>query len=362
MPNESPVYIVTGGAGFIGANLVAELMRRERGAHVYVVDDFRTGSYASIVEACVRADVGPFTGTVMPDDVAELNWHPAIEGLRPKAVFHLAAITDTLEFDEKKMLAANSAPFPDILDACAGAGVPLVYASSGATYGTPPHSGSRTPFPESAAGFPLNVYGFSKWLMDAELARNFERCERDGEQRPHAVGLRYFNVFGPGEARKGKMASMVWHLTNQVLDGGRPRLFRDGEHERDQVFVEDVVACTLAAASPGATPGIYNCGSGRTTSFNEMIEAINKALGTDIEPEYFDMPETMRATYQHYTCADMSRTANGLGHRPRCSPMDAMIRYARHILTERRRRGQPVRIPDTGEPASGCQSCGGASA
>lgn len=352
MPNQTPVYIVTGGAGFIGSNLVAELMRRQPRADIYVVDDFRTGSYANIVEACERAGVGPFRGTVMPDDIAELNWQPAIEGLQPRAVFHLAAITNTLEFDEKKMLAANSEPFSDILDACAGAGVPLVYASSGATYGTPPESETRTPFPESAAGSPQNVYGFSKWLMDVELFRHFDRCERDGERRPHVAGLRYFNVFGPGEARKGKMASMVWHLTNQILDGHRPRLFHAGEHERDQVFVDDVVACTLAAAEKGVTPGVYNCGSGRTTSFNQIVDAINEALGTSVEPEYFDMPAEMLATYQHYTCADMSQTARAVNHRPLWSPMDAMMKYARQIVADRQRLGQPIRISGVSQGVS----------
>ena len=96
------------GAGFIGANLCARLKAREPQAHVVIVDDFRTGSYANIVEACERAGVGPFRGTVMPDGVGDLNWQPAVEGLQPRAVFHLAAITDTLEFDEKKMLAANA--------------------------------------------------------------------------------------------------------------------------------------------------------------------------------------------------------------------------------------------------------------
>jgi ADP-L-glycero-D-manno-heptose 6-epimerase len=352
MGKDTPVYIVTGGAGFIGSNLVAELMRRQPSAHIYVVDDFRTGSYANIVDACERAGVGPFRGTVMPDDVGELNWQPAVEGLQPRAVFHLAAITDTLEFDEKKMLSANTEPFGDILDACAGAGVPLVYASSGATYGTPPESEARRPFPESSAGRAQNVYGFSKWLMDAELFRHFERCERDGERRPHVVGLRYFNVFGPGESCKGKMASMVWHLTNQILDGGRPRLFRDGEHERDQVFVEDVVSCTLAAAEKGVRPGVYNCGSGRTTSFNQIVDAINEALGTGLEPEYFDMPAEMVTTYQHYTCADMSAAADGLRFRPAWSPMDAMMKYARQILADRQRLGRPVRAKGISEGVS----------
>ncbi len=331
----SPVYIVTGGAGFVGSNLVARITRDDPTAHVYVVDDFRTGSYANIVEACDRAGAPPFRGSVLPDAVGDLSWQPAVMGLQPRAVFHLAAITDTLESDEKRMLAANTEPFADILEACVECDVPLVYASSAATYGSPPQADDRAPFPVEAAGKPNNVYGFSKWLMDTEVMRFFEQRARENEPMPHVVGLRYFNVFGPGETRKGKMASMVLHLTNQILDAGRPRLFKMGEHQRDQIFVDDVVDCTLAASVPGVTPGIYNLGSGQTTSFNDIVDAINEALGTSVEPEYFDMPAAMVPTYQHYTCADMSQTRKGLGWSPAWSPIDAMIRYARQIATER---------------------------
>lgn len=323
-----PTYIVTGGAGFIGAYLVAELLGREPDAHIVVVDSFRTGSYANIVEACHRAGVGPFTGTVQADSVADLNWQPALMAFEPKAVFHLGAITDTLVSDEREMLAENTDPFVDILEACAETNTPLVYASSAATYGSPPQGDAREPFPESAAGVPNNVYGFSKWLMDAELFRHFARCDEAGEQRPHVVGLRYFNVFGPGEARKGKMASMVWHLTNQMLAGGRPRLFEFGEHARDQVYIKDVVAQTIAAAGKGVTPGVYNSGSGVVTSFNQIAEGAAKALGLDVEPEYFPMPAEMVPTYQHYTCADMSAAAKGLGFTPAWDPADAIAEYA----------------------------------
>ncbi len=333
MTSAETSFIVTGGAGFIGANLVAELMRRHPGAHIYVVDDFRTGSYANIVEACDRAGVGGFEGTVLSDSVGDLNWQPALLGIQPKAVFHLAAITDTLEFDEQKMLRANTEPFAEILESCIECEVPLVYASSAATYGSPEQ---RTPFGLELAGKPNNVYGFSKWLMDAEVFRFFKKRESAGEPLPHVVGLRYFNVYGPGEWRKGKMASMVWHLTNQVLDGKQPGLFNYGEHERDQIFVEDVVSCTLAGAEPGVKPGVYNLGSGQTTSFNQIVEAINEALGESVEPRYFEMPAEMIPTYQHYTCADMSKTKSGLNWAPGWSPMDAMIRYARQIATERK--------------------------
>jgi ADP-L-glycero-D-manno-heptose 6-epimerase len=328
-------YIVTGGAGFIGSNLVAKLMSNEPDAVIYIVDDFRTGSYANIVEACQRAGVGPFMGSVLADSVGDLSWQPALLGLEPKAVFHLAAITDTLEFDEKKMFAANTEPFADILESCVECDVPLVYASSAATYGSPAVADERIPFPIEAAGFPNNVYGFSKWLMDVEVMRFFAMRKAEKQALPQVVGLRYFNVFGPGEGRKGKMASMVYHLTNQMLDTGSARLFKMGEHERDQVFVDDVVACTIAGAQKNAKPGIYNLGSGQTTSFNDIVDAINEALGMDVSAEYFDMPEEMEATYQHYTCADMSLTKSGLKWSPAWSPIDAMIRYARQIAAER---------------------------
>jgi len=335
MSESPPVYIVTGGAGFVGANLVATLLQREPEALIYVVDDFRSGSYANIVEALERADLPPFTGSVLSDSVSELNWQPALLGLQPKAVFHLAAITDTLEFDEQKMLRDNTEPFADILEACVECDVPLVYASSAATYGSPPQADEHTPFPLEAAGKPNNVYGFSKWLMDVEVFRFFKQREAAGEPLPHVVGLRYFNVFGPGEARKGKMASMVYHLTNQILDNQRPRLFKMGEHQRDQIFVDDVVGCTIAASKQGIQSGVYNLGSGQTTSFNDIVDAVNEALGTSLECEYFDMPEKMIPTYQHYTCADMSQTKAGLHWSPSWSPMDAMIRYARIIANER---------------------------
>jgi len=330
-PMSGSTYIVTGGAGFIGANLVAELLRRDPLAHVVVVDDFRSGSFLNIVEACDRAGVGPFSGTVQPDSVADLSWQPALVALEPRAVFHLAAITDTLEFDEKKMLADNTEPFADLLDACTETATPLVYASSAATYGSPPQGDAREPFPEPAAGRPNNVYGFSKWLMDAEVFRLFAQRDAAGEPRPHVVGLRYFNVFGPGEHHKGKMASMVWHLTGQMIAGNPPRLFEFGEHARDQVYVKDVVAQTIAAAAPGVTPGVYNAGSGRVTSFNEIAEHINRALGTALDPEYFEMPAPMVPTYQHYTCADMSAAREGLAWTPTWDPADAIAEYVAWI-------------------------------
>lgn len=327
------VFIVTGGAGFIGSNLTAELYRREVDCHVVVVDDFRSGSFANLVEACERKGVGAFRGEIIPDSVADLNWQPAVAGLEPRAVFHLAAITDTTVHDQQKMIRDNAESFADIAGACIESGVPLVYASSAATYGTPPQAGRREAFPLEAAGAPDNVYGFSKWLMEVEHARLAETYCDDRGRAPWIVGLRYFNVFGPCEARKGKMASMVFQLARQVLNGQRARLFRDGTQARDQVYVEDVIDCTLAAAGMGEKkkpePGVYNLGCGVATSFNEIVGAIGQGLGLSggVEVEMIDMPESIRAFYQDYTCADMSRTKSGLGWSPRHEPKAAMRSY-----------------------------------
>lgn len=330
-------YIVTGGAGFIGSNVAAELVRREAGARVVVVDNFSTGSCANIVEAFGRRGLGPFGGEVIAESAGDVDWARAISRLSPAAVYHLGAITDTTVTDEKRMIEENLGGFRagderSMLAACAGRNVPLVYASSAATYGTPPQAGRREAFPEQAAGRPNNVYGFSKWMMEQEHAR-WMRVH----PRAHMVGLRYFNVFGPGEARKGKMASMPYQLTMKMLSGERPRLFTDGSQSRDQVSVDDVVDGTIAAAGLDGrrvTSGVYNLGSGVATSFNECVEAIRRALdlpASRVPTEYFEMPAAVRAFYQDFTQADMRGAVAGLSWSPSRRPAEAIESYARWL-------------------------------
>jgi ADP-L-glycero-D-manno-heptose 6-epimerase len=338
-------YVVTGGAGFVGANLVAALLAREPGAYVVVIDSFRSGSFANIVDACERRGV-VFSGDVQAGGVEDTVWGWILEKYSPAAVFHLGAITDTTVSDESLMLRENASGFEELMEDAAKARVPLVYASSAATYGTPPQTRERVPFPLEAAGKPNNVYGFSKWVMECQHRRFAEAWrEKEGGGEPHIVGLRYFNVFGPGEARKGKMASMVYQLAQQVIAGQRPRIFADGAQARDQVYVDDVVECTLAAAGSGKAqmahgksgevkPGVYNLGSGVATSFNEIVDAVRQGLGlsaSERPTEYFEMPADIRAFYQDYTCADMSETVRGLSWRPRHEPKAAMLEYARWL-------------------------------
>lgn len=337
---ETSTYIVTGGAGFIGANLCARLKAREPGAHVVIVDDFRTGSWATLVEAFEYAGAGAFDGEVRAETADEAFW--LVEDLQPAGVFHLAAITDTTVRDEAQMIRDNVGGFVELMRVCAGV-CPLVYASSAATYGSPPQGAQRVPFPEDAAGWPNNVYGFSKWLMECAHRRIAAEIEAEHGSPPHVVGLRFFNIFGPGEGAKGAMASMPYQLARQMLAGQRPRIFEDGRQARDQAPVDDVVDCMLAAAGMGhqkgkkkdPAPGIYNLGSGRATSFDEIVESLREAMGFTEEQrptEYFAMPPHIAEHYQDYTCADMSAAARGLGWKPTRDPRQAIMAYGRYLM------------------------------
>lgn len=333
--------IVTGGLGFIGSNLVAALQRAQPHAPIMVIDDCRSGSFATLVEACERLGAGAFQGEVIAESVGELEWEDLIDATAPRAVFHLAAITDTTVADERLMIDDNTAGFEQMLVACAERQIPLVYASSAATYGTLEATALREPFSEDMAGRPNNVYGFSKWVMENLHRRVTVQLASDSGDVPHVVGLRYFNVFGPGEARKGKMASMAHQIAQQFLSAGRARLFEHGEQARDQVFVDDVVSCTIAAAQPTATPGVYNLGSGRATSFNELATAVRRGLGLgeDSAIEYFPMPESIRAFYQDFTQADLTRTREGLGWKPMHAPVPAIEQYASWLREQHDRTG-----------------------
>lgn len=336
-------YIVTGGAGFIGSNVVAELQQRDPDAEILVIDSFRTGRSANLTDACRRRGQVGFTGTILPEPIAGLNWDDVVGAFEATAVFHLAAITDTTVEDESEMIRENAGDsWAWLLRVCAGNEIPLVYASSAATYGTPPHAARREAFPLEAAGQPNNVYGFSKWLMEKEHDRLNREVTASGDPAPWVVGLRYFNVFGPGEGAKGKMASMAWQLANQLLDGQRPRLFEDGSQTRDQVPVEDIVGMTLAGAGLGdrsnPEPGVYNAGSGIATSFEEVATACRLGLGLDSSQwatEYFEMPANIARFYQDFTLADMSRTVSGLGYRSTRTPAEAIQTYAKLIRDER---------------------------
>lgn len=315
--------IVTGGAGFVGSNLVCELQRRYPEAEIVVIDDFRTGSFNLL-----SSEVGQgfsFRGSVYARSLSDFDLYEFLEGLEPDVVFHIASITDTTVTDQAKMIADNVEPFEIMLDAVSKLGIKLVWASSAATYGTTARgaTAAKRPFKLEDAGQPANVYGFSKWLMENQAGRTLREFPDS-----HIVGLRYFNVFGPGEEFKAHMASMIYQLAQQMLAGKRPRIFHDGEQARDHVYVADVVDATIAAASDKARSGVYNVGTGRATSFNQIVKVLNQTLGTDLPPEYFTNPY---AFYQDYTCADLTQTKAGLHWSPQHETCQAIASYAREL-------------------------------
>jgi len=332
--NELSV-LITGGAGFVGANLAAAVAERRPGARLFIVDDFRVGTFQTLIDAFERRGLPPFDGTVLALDLADLDPLDLVADLEPAIVLHQAAITDTTIADEAEMLRVNTHTMRPMLEGVEAVGARLVYASSAATYGSPPEADAGEPFRLASAGKPNNVYGFSKWLMECEHRRFDQERAARGEAPLPAIGLRYFNVFGPGETHKGKMASIAHQLTRQVLAGDRPRLFEHGHQVRDQIHVDDVCDCVLAAAGlgdrPDPRPGVYNLGTGRTTSFAEIADAVRVGLGVDGErfaTEYFPMPAAIAAFYQSYTCADLTETERGLGWRPARDPVAATADYA----------------------------------
>jgi ADP-L-glycero-D-manno-heptose 6-epimerase len=300
-------FLITGGAGFIGSNLTLALQEKFPGARLTVVDDFRSGDFKNL---------RGYRGDVVATDLAALDWGEQFPGQKFEAIFHLASITDTTRHEQFPQVHDNVESFRRLLRYAAPDKTPIVYASSGSTYGVT--SGVNR---ENDEAVPANVYAFSKVILD-NLAR---RASEDRDWK--IVGLRYFNVYGPREAHKGVPASMILHLSRQMKEGKRPRIFKYGEQQRDFVYVKDIVAGTLLALEAKES-GIYNLGSGQARSFNELIGILNQSLGTNFEPEYFDNPH---AHYQNYTEADLTAVRKSLGYEPKYSLEAGVADYMRWL-------------------------------
>lgn len=283
-------YLVTGGAGFIGSNIAKTL--EAQGHEVTVLDDFsKNGHFKNLIG---------FKGDVITADLFE--YMPT--DMYFDAIFHEAAITDTTVMDQKAMMEQNVEAFKNLLSFAAENEIKkVVYASSAATYGNGP-----VPNVETQPTHPENVYGFSKAIMD-NVARQFAEDNNDMT----IIGLRYFNVYGPGEYYKGKMASMVYQLYNQMKAGKRPRVFKNGEQQRDFVYVKDIVKINLCALNNGKETGVYNAATGVPRDYNAIIRCLNKELGTSLEPEYIDNPYPF---FQLKTQADITKSKEKLGYEP----------------------------------------------
>jgi len=307
MTTPRPNFVITGGAGFIGSNLTLALQEKFPNAHLTVIDDFRSGDFKNLKG---------YRGDFVAENLATLDWRekfgdPATAAF--DAIFHLASITDTTLHNQFVQVHDNVESFRRILNFARPKKTRIIYASSAATYGPATEASV-----ESNGAAPANVYAFSKVIMD-----NIARHATAGSSGWIIVGLRYFNVYGPREAHKGVPASMIYHLAQQIKGGKRPRIFKHGEQKRDFVYVKDVVEGTIRALDAN-TSGIYNVGSGKARSFNELIQVLNKCLGTNFEPEYFDNPH---AHYQNFTQADLTSARKSLGYEPRFSLEDGVRDY-----------------------------------
>jgi ADP-L-glycero-D-manno-heptose 6-epimerase len=300
--------LVTGGAGFIGSNLVLALQERMPGARLTVIDDFRSGDFKNLAG---------YKGDFVAQNLATLDWRQQFGDEGFDAIFHLASITDTTVHDQFVQTHDNVESFRRLLNFAKPNKTRVIYASSASTYGA-----ASTASVETNGAAPANVYAFSKAMMD-NLAN---RAAKDVSGWI-IVGLRYFNVYGPREAHKGIPASMVLQLSRQMKAGQRPRIFKHGEQQRDFVYVKDVVEGSIRALEAKES-GIYNLGSGEARSFNDLVDVLNRSLGTDFKPDYIENPH---AHYQNFTQADLTNVRGALGYQPQFSLETGVADYMRWL-------------------------------
>ncbi len=288
------MYIVTGGAGFIGSNLVRALA--DRGCdNIVVVDDLEDGhKFANIADL-------PIADYMDKDELPGRLASDAGFAKGVKAIFHQGACSATTEWDGRYMMRNNYTYSQVLLHHCLEHKTPYVYASSAAVYG-----GSKEFIEDPIFEKPLNVYGYSKLQFDRYVRRVAPKPDSQ------VVGLRYFNVYGPREQHKGSMASTAFHFSNQVVADGEARLFEgsggygDGEQLRDFVFVDDVCNVNLWFLDNPAVSGIYNTGTGRAQTFNDVANAVIKWHGNG-KIRYIPFPDHLKGAYQSYTQADLTQ-------------------------------------------------------
>ncbi|GHC29140.1 ADP-glyceromanno-heptose 6-epimerase [Aidingimonas halophila] len=292
------MIVVTGGAGFIGANLVKAFNAQGR-EDVMVVDDLSDGTkFVNLVDCTLGdyLDKEDFRRRIEAEMRGEPSALPEID-----AIFHEGACSDTTEWDGRFMLDNNFEYSKVLLHYCQRKGIPFLYASSAATYG-----GSEVFVESPEYEQPLNVYGYSKLLFDQYVRSRWQ------EFTSQVVGFRYFNVYGPREQHKGKMASVAYHHHAQVSAGENPRLFgawdgyEAGMQSRDFIYVGDVVDVNLWFLEHPECSGIFNLGTGRAEPFKAIADSVIDYYGKG-EIEYIRFPDELKGRYQSYTRADISR-------------------------------------------------------
>jgi ADP-L-glycero-D-manno-heptose 6-epimerase len=316
------MLLVTGGAGFIGSNVVASLNEAGR-ADIVVNDQLGSDDKWRNLSKRQIADVVP------PGEL--FAW---LDGRKLDAVIHLGAISDTTATDADLVIDTNFRLSLKLLDWCAATRTPFIYASTAATYG------------DGTAGFddeqpltrlrPLNLYGWSKHLFDLAV---IERTARHANLPPQWAGLKFFNVFGPNEYHKGEMMSLVAKRFDEAKAGKPVRLFKshregvpDGEQKRDFIYIDDAVAVVRWLVETPSVSGIFNVGTGIARSFRDLVRAMFQALGRAPNIEYVEMPSSLRDRYQYFTQSKVEKLHRA-GYNGGCTALeDAVALYVGRFL------------------------------
>jgi ADP-L-glycero-D-manno-heptose 6-epimerase len=287
--------LVTGGAGFIGSNLARRL--GVLGHSVVAADSFRSAHFSNLVD---------FKGDVLTlQNAQDID---SIKAVGPfDAIFHQASLTGVVgsagedQSDQQRMMLNNVETFRALLNYAAQTEARVVWASSCSIYGR-----GEVPMKESQPPDPLNIYAFSKLTMERMALRYADRLAHP------IVGLRYSNVYGPGEDHKGKLASMIHQLARQMRAGKRPRIFTPGEQRRDFVYIDDVVTANLNALEAGTSCNV-NVGAGTSWTFNQVVTELNRVLETDLPPDYFENPYSFT---QDWTETDLTLARERIDYAP----------------------------------------------
>ena len=325
------MILVTGGAGFIGSNVVASL--NDGGVTDVTVND-ALGVGDVKWRNLAKRQIADF---VPPADL--MRW---LEGRKLDAVIHLGAVSDTTATDGDLVMESNFRLSLRLLDWCTTARTPFIYASSAATYGEGEQGFADDWSPGALRKLrPMNLYGWSKHLFDQVVV---DRYRRNDNLPPHWAGLKFFNVYGPNEYHKGAMASVLANVSPGAIGGARWGLFKshrdgiaDGDQRRDFVYVDDAVAVLRWLLDASSVNGIFNVGTGKAESFRDMITAMFKALGRAPNIEYVDMPESIRGQYQYFTQSSVENLRRA-GYNTGFTPLEtAVARYVTGYLDQKDR-------------------------
>ncbi|QOY55216.1 ADP-glyceromanno-heptose 6-epimerase [Candidatus Sulfurimonas marisnigri] len=318
---KDKTILITGGAGFIGSNLAFYFQKNHPYAKVVVLDSFRSGETLS--NGNLRSfghfkNLIGFSGEVISGDINDKDLLLDLEtNYKFDYIFHEAAISDTTALEQDLMIKTNVNAYKDLLNLAVRHNANMIYASSAATYGnaeSPQKVGREAP---------QNVYGFSKLSMD-NLSREYMQSANIT-----IVGLRYFNVYGPREYFKNTTASMVLQFGHQILAGKNPKLFQNSDKIlRDFIYIEDIIQANVKAMVTKKS-GIYNVGTAKARSFQDIVDTLQKELETDLKCEYITNPFV--GSYQFHTEAEISSTKDALGYEPRYELEDGIKSYVSEI-------------------------------